>query len=307
MSESRASAAPAQPSNGLALIVGLSLVWGTSWPAMKIVLTELPVWWFRSICLVVGGLAMLAICGLTRTTVRLPAVEVRPLLACTLFNIVGWHLFSGYGITMLPAGRSAIIAYSMPIWAALFGWFVLAEPLTREKIVGLLLGAAGLGILMGPDLLALHAAPIGALCMLGAAMTWAFGTVIFKKTQWSTPVAAIMVWQMLLGAIPITLGALVIEGAPHLALSTGGWVALGFVVVFPVVIGQWTYFKIVRLFPASIAALGTLAVPVIGVLSSAAILGEAVGLRELVALVLICAALASVLIIPALRAGKPVA
>lgn len=307
MNESRAPAAPAPASNGLALIVGLSLVWGVSWPAMKIVLTELPVWWFRSICLVFGGLAMLAICVLTRTKIRVPTSEVRPLLACALFNIVGWHLFSGYGIAMLPAGRSAIIAYSMPIWAALFGWFVLAEPLTREKVTGLVLGVAGLGILMGPDLVAIQAAPIGALCMMGAALTWAYGTVVFKKTQWSTPVAAIMVWQMLLGAVPITLGALAIEGAPHIDLSTRGWIALGFVLAFPVVLGQWTYFKIVRLFPASVAALGTLAVPVIGVLSSAAILGEAVGLREMIALVLICLALASVLIIPALRAGKPTA
>jgi drug/metabolite transporter (DMT)-like permease len=307
MNEPRAPAAPAPASNGLALIVGLSLVWGVSWPAMKIVLTELPVWWFRSICLVFGGLAMLAICALTRTKVRVPASEVRPLLACALFNIVGWHLFSGYGIAMLPAGRSAIIAYSMPIWAALFGWFVLAEPLTREKVTGLVLGVAGLGILMGPDLVAIQAAPIGALCMMGAALTWAYGTVVFKKTQWSTPVAAIMVWQMLLGAVPITLGALAIEGPPHIDLSTRGWIALGFVLAFPVVLGQWTYFKIVRLFPASVAALGTLAVPVIGVLSSAAILGEAVGLREMIALVLICLALASVLIIPALRAGKPTA
>ena len=60
------------------------------------------------------------------------------------------------------------------------------------------------------------------------------------------------------------------------------------------------------MFPAAIAAMGTLAVPIVGVYSSALILGEPVGWQELTALVLTCSALASVLVLPALRRGEKV-
>jgi drug/metabolite transporter (DMT)-like permease len=63
--------------------------------------------------------------------------------------------------------------------------------------------------------------------------------------------------------------------------------------------GQWAYFKIVHLFPASIAAIGTLAIPIVGVFSSALMLDEAVGISDLMALALICSALVSVLVPPA--------
>ena len=69
----------------------------------------------------------------------------------------------------------------------------------------------------------------------------------------------------------------------------------------PMVFCQWAFFKVVRLFPAAIASIGTLAVPVIGVYSSALILGEPVGWIEFAAMALICGALAIVLVLPALR------
>ena len=67
---------------------------------------------------------------------------------------------------------------------------------------------------------------------------------------------------------------------------------------------HWAWFSVVRLFPAAIAAIGTLAIPIVGVFSSALVLGEPVGLRELASLGLVCAALAVVLLLPALRQAK---
>ena len=81
------------------------------------------------------------------------------------------------------------------------------------------------------------------------------------------------------------------------ALSERALLALLYVFAFPMLFCQWAYFKTVRLFPASIAAIGTLAIPVLGVYSSALLLGEPAGLQEFFALVLICAALACVLLL----------
>ena len=171
------------PATGLALLAFITLGWGLNWPAMKIALTELPVWWFRAACVWSGGLGLIAIARLSGRSLLPPPGERRPLLVCALFNVLAWHLFTGYGISLMPAGRAAIIAFTMPLWAALIASLVLGEPLTRAKVIGLGLGLAGLAVLIGQDLVVVHRAPLGALFMLLAALAWASGTVAVKRMK----------------------------------------------------------------------------------------------------------------------------
>ncbi len=301
----RRDSAQALPPLGFLLLAGLALFWGGNWPAMKVVLGEIPVWPFRSICLIVGGVALLTLSRLSGRSIRVPSNEIKPLLVCVVFNILGWHLLSGYGISLIEAGRASIIAFTMPVWAALFGRFVLGEALTPAKLFGLLLGVAGLTVLIGPDLRSLGAAPLGAAFMLGAAISWAMGTVVMKRFRWTIPVATLAGWQLLIGAVPITLGAFAFEEFPNPAdLSLPALASLLYILSFPMVFCHWAWFTVVRLFPAAMAAIGTLAIPIVGVLSSGLLLGEPVGSRELAALALVCAALAVVLVLPGLRAAK---
>ncbi len=295
----------ALPPIGFLLLAGLTVFWGANWPAMKIAFTELPVWWFRAGCLWFGGLGLILIARFSGLSLRVPIVERGPLLLCALFNGVGWHLSSGYGISLMPAGRAAIIAFTMPVWASLLGSFLLDEAITKAKLIGLALGMGGLAVLIGPDLMVLETAPLGALFMLMAAVSWATGTVLLKRFHWSVPTTVLVGWQLIAGALPVSLGALLLEAPPELAgLSREALLAVAYIFLFPMVFCQWAFFRTVRLFPATIAAIGTLAIPVVGVYSSAVILGEAVGWREFIALLLICSALASVLL-PAGRKSAP--
>lgn len=293
------------PRAGYVLLAAVTLFWGINWPGMKIALAELPVWWFRTMCVWAGAIGLLTIAKLSGASLRMPRVEVPRLLLVALFAMAGWQIFSAYGVSLMPAGRASIIAFTMPVWASFLGAYFLNEPITRSKIVGLVLGVAGLGVLMGEDLLVFGKAPLGALFMLGAALTWAIGTVLFKKHKWATPLTVLVGWQLAAAAVPITLVAMMTEPVPDLTqLSMRAIVSLIYLFALPMIFCQWAYFKVVSIFPASIAAMGTLAVPVVGVYSSALILGEPVGWRELVSLVLICAALVSVLVVPALRAAR---
>ncbi|MEM1201064.1 MAG: DMT family transporter [Pseudomonadota bacterium] len=293
------------PAAGFFLLAGVTLFWGANWPGMKIALAELPVWWFRSMSVGAGALGLLVIARLSHGTLRVPLREMVPLAVCAIFAIMGWHVFAAYGVSMMPAGRASIIAFTMPVWASIFGSFLIGEPFTKPKVIGLMLGLGGLAVLMGEDLVVLGAAPVGGLFMLMAAISWGFGTVLFKRQAWSAPVATIVGWQLLTAFVPITVVALLTEPVPDLtALSAKTWWALAYLFALPMVFCQWAYFKVVTIFPAAIAAMGTLAVPIVGVYSSALILGEPVGWQELTALVLICSALASVLVVPALLNGK---
>ncbi len=289
----------------LLLLASLSLFWGLNWPGMKIILAEVPVWWFRSICLLAGGSILLAVSAVSGKRWRLQRNEYRPVMLCGSFAILGWMVFSAYGVSLMPAGRASIIAFTMPLWASLIAHFVLGESLTRVRLIGLALGLLGLAVLIGPDLVILQRAPLGALFMLMAAISWATGTILIKKTSWEIPAISNVAWQLLFSAIPVTLVAALSEPFPDPAeLSANALLALLYLILFPMSYCQWAYFRVVGLLPASLAAIGTLTVPLIGVYSSHLVLGESVGYSELIALILIVTALALVMLVPAWQKSR---
>ena len=187
----------------------------------------------------------------------------------------------------------------------ILGSIFLNEPLTKTKITALVLGLSGLAVLIGPDLMSVKSSPIGALCMMGAAISWACGTVIFKRSQWHASTSALAGWQLLLGGIPIAIGAILYEQSfDPSQISFQAYYSLGYVLAFPMIFCQWAYFKSVRTFPASLAAISTLGIPVVGAFLSALIVGEHLGYQEFGALILICAALGAVLVLPTFRKNK---
>ena len=287
------------------LLASLSRFCGLNWPGMKIILAEVTVWWFRALCLLAGGAILMTISTLSGNRCRLQRGELGPILLCGSFAILGWMVFSAYGVSLMPAGRASIIAFTMPLWATLAAAWVLGERITPLKICGLALGLSGLGVLIGPDLLILQRAPLGAFFMLLAAVSWAIGTILVKRIDWRLPTLSNVSWQLLMSAIPVTAIALIAEPFPQFGeLSTAALLACVYIVLFPMSFCQWAYFKTVGLLPASIAAIGTLMVPVIGVYSSYLILGELVGLSEIVALLLVLSALVLVLLLPAWKRAR---
>jgi len=142
-------------------------------------------------------------------------------------------------------------------------------------------------------------AGVGSLFMLGAAISWAAGTVSIKYFNWTIPVAVFTGWQLIIGAIPVVIGALILEPITVIfQLSWQAILAMTFIIMVPIIFGQWAWFKVVSLFPAIIASIGTILIPIISVFSSALVLGEPIGLQELAALAIVVAALAVVMIRP---------
>ncbi len=274
------------------LLCCLILVWGLFWPAMKVALTEIPVLTFRAACAVVGAAGLFALAAGRGNRLGVARADRRMLLLAAFLNIFAWFALTGIAVRNLPAGRAVLLAYTMPLWSFLLATLFLGERPGALRYLGLALGLGGIGVLAENDLRRLDdSAALGVAAMLFGALLHAAGMIVQKRTPWQTPLLAQSAWQLTLGGAPLLLLALWID-LPHLRMP--GWQALAagaYVVVFGVVFGYFAWFRVVAALPATTSSMATLPVPVLGVFIAALWLGEPVGWREVLALLLIVGAL----------------
>ena len=136
----------------LALLV-TAFSWGLNWPVLKLVLLEWPPLTFR-VFTGAGGVALLICVALLRGE-RLwpPQGQWLRLVVSAVLNISSWMGLASLSLLWLDASEAAIIAYTMPVWAAMLAWPVLGERPTRLRVAGLVLGLSGMSVLMAGQLL----------------------------------------------------------------------------------------------------------------------------------------------------------
>jgi drug/metabolite transporter (DMT)-like permease len=295
------------PRLGLVLLVGLSFAWGLNWPFMKIVLQEIPLWTFRAWSCVAAGLMLLALGRLTGGRVKPTPAEWRPIIVGAVFNVTIWHVFVALGIMKMASGHAAVLAFTMPLWSAIISVAFLGEKMSGRVALALVLGIGGIVVLLSRDFSAVGASPLGAVFMLTASVGWAIGTLYQKRQRFTVGTLALAGWQLALGTVPMFVILPFAEGVHFPQASAAAWGAATYTTVVALVFAYFAWFKIVSLFPASVAGIGTLLTPVIGMVSGAVVLGEPFGWREILAVILIGSALVLVLIIPALRPRAAVA
>jgi drug/metabolite transporter (DMT)-like permease len=297
------SSAPAATSGitaaALIPVLVLTFVWGCNWPILKMGVAEIAPLYFRGLTLPLAGIGLLAIAYFSGERIAVPRSLWARVACLALFNIAIWNGLILFGVRQLPAGRSAILAYTMPVWTVLISLFVLHEPLSRRRIVGLVLGMAGMTLLLGDDFRQLQRAPTAALLILAAAFAWAIGTVLLRKWKVAVPQNALTAWLMIIGSAPLVLLGPVFAPWPDLAaLSKDAWFAVIYNIVLAGTLAHWAWFTLARTLPVAISSMSSLAVPVVGVFSGMVVLNERPGTAEWVALLLVMGALVAVLWTP---------
>jgi drug/metabolite transporter (DMT)-like permease len=286
------------------MLVGVSLAWGLSWPAMKIALDEIPPFSMRTGTSGLATVTLFALALLQRRRVRIPSpVAGVHLVIAGVLNVACFTLFSAFAQLATATSRVAVLTYTMPIWAALLAYPILGERLNVVRAGSLLLCATGLAVLVYPLLGSNDL--IGLVLALSTAVTWAAGTVYLKWARIDADPIAIAAWQVLV-ALVITVGCLLVfEGWPH------WWPvhprALGAMIFAGMAGSAFAYllwFEIVRRLPATAAALGVLSAPVVGVVASTLVLGERPSIHDIIGFVLILAAAACVLLAPTARSPE---
>ncbi len=300
----RVAASERIPTVGLVLVAILVLLWGSNFPAMKVGLSEIPPFTFRAVS---NGIAVVGLLGIGRLIMghrlAVPRRDLAPLLLVATLNIAGWQLFLTFGLLRIDAAKAIIIAYTMPLWAALFGWLFLKEILSGPRLAGIAIGFGGVAVLNFHTFDAAAVSVTGVLLTLGAALCWAAGTVALKLHRWQMPTITLTGWQVAIGSIPMVIGMAILEDpSAMLQASTPALLGLLYTAIIAMVICHWVWNSLLRMIPAAAAATSTLAIPICGVYVSALVLGDQVGRREAAALALVVAGLFLVLLWPVVRA-----
>ena len=294
-------APPAIPRRALVLLAVLTLVWGTNWPLFPYAVREVSVWTFRAVAVLGAGLVLLAVARARGLSLAIPRRHWRTVAVATCFYLVLWNIASTYAALMIPSGQAAVLGFTMPLWAALFGWLIGGQRLTGRLLLALALGAAAVGLLMWRSLGVYAQAPLGVALGLLAGIGWAIGTMILKRGQVAVPAMVLTGWQLLLTALPTGIGAIVLGDGHWFMPSWTSLLVIGYIMLVPMSIGNVAWFTIVGLLPTTVAGLSSILVPVVAMVSGAIIHGEPLGPAQWAAMAC-CAAALRLALVPA-RAG----
>jgi len=282
----------------LILLALLTLCWGFNWPIMKFGVTDYPPLTFRILGMF-GALPVLWIAAqMQGASLKIPTGQFKPLIILSIPNALLWNVFMIMGITMLSSGRSAILGYTMPVWAVLFGLFLYREKLKPLAWFGIACAFFGTMLLLSSEFGKLSGQPMGSILMLLAAATWGYGTVQMKRSTLAMPTIAMTFWMVLLSSVVLLLAAIVFESADWRMPNLLQWAAIAYnaILVFGFAFVVW--FRLARTLPPVASGLSVMMIPVVGVFSGAWILGETPHWQDYGAMVLILIAMATVLLKP---------
>jgi len=247
---------------------------------MKLGVQYMPPLWFAAARIFLGSLILF---GLLAIQGRVSFPE-RPdwmiVITITIFQIALPTALIHSGLLFLGAGRSAVLVYTMPLWVSPLTYFFLKEKIDSLKIVGLILGLIGIAILFNPLAFDFSDRSLlfGNSLMLIASFSFATTIILLRRNLSSTPIIKLVPWQLLLGSVFLSIAAVGIEGIPEVKWSPSLFAIMAY--NGPIASGFcfWAYITISSNLPAMNTSIGTLGIPVVGVVSSALFLGESLKL-----------------------------
>ena len=283
------------------LLAGVVLMWGANWPVLRMAVGQI-----GPLGLAVGrltiGTTALFLAALVSRQLRWPARRDHAIVFWTGVLQMGAYIaLVTVALQWVPAGRSAILAYTTPLWVVPLARAWLGERLTGRRLAGLALGLAGIAVLFAPAILAgTHPTTpddkvlIGYGLLLAASVCWAVNIVQIRAHLWLASPLALAPWQTGLALLLLLPLYVVLEGGRPVHWSPPLVGALAYNGVIGSALAFWAMTSVNRALPAVTTSLGTLGVPAVGLIGAAVFLGEPIGFYDIAGLLLVGAGLALV-------------
>jgi len=236
-----------------------------------------PLW--MGVFRVLGALLVILIITASSGNLRMPVRSDLPIISSlAIFRLAAVFTMVFTGLQLIPPGRSSVIVWTASLWTVPLAAAFLGEKMVGRRWVGLWLGISGVLVLFEPWQLSWSEPGVilGHVLLILAAMTNAATSVHIRGHRWTmTPLQAIP-WQLAGAAIILLILALVTDGIPEI-----DWTGqLGWIVAYQGLLATgtafWAQIVILRNLAAVSTNLTLMAVPVVGVVSSALFVGEEV-------------------------------
>lgn len=287
----------------LVLLALLTLIWGCNWPVMKIGVSGYQPFAFRALCMWLGLPVLALAMVVMRQSFHIPRAKWGELLALAVTNMFIWQALMMLALAQLSSGRSAILGYSMPIFAALLSVLFYGERLGLRQVLGVLAAGVGVVLLLWHEMTALSGKPWGVLCALLAAASWAYGIRQIRASQIGVSALALTFWMMAMTAVVLSVLSLLFE--PRWTWpSPTVWSTLAYNAVLAMGFASTAQVYLARTLPPLASSLSVMMIPVLGVFTGAAWLSEVLHWQDWAAMVLMVVAIGSVLL-PTRGAVKP--
>lgn len=267
----------------------LSVTWGYTWVLAKQALDYAPPFAFAAERSFGGALALFVALKLMGRPLKLIAPGAT--LAIGLFQITGFMALSTWALVEGGPGKTAVLIFTMPIWVLLLAWPILGERIRGTQWLAAASTLTGLLLIIEPW--NMHTSLFSKFLGVMAALCWAIGTVLIKRLRAKQQVdlLSLTTWQMLLGAVPLVLLAVVVPEHPTDWSATYIGI-LAFMSVISTAFCWWLWITLLDRVPAWEASLSVLGTPVVAIVSARLALGEDFSFGEVVGILLIGAGLA---------------
>ena len=270
--------------------VALVLLWGSAFSALKVGLEYAPPVLFAGVRSILGGLMML-LAALAWGGSPKFRCDWAVLALLSALNVVLFLGLQTIAIMFLPSGSAAVLIYLQPILVGVFAWLFLGEGLTTRKVVGLLLGFSCIAAVIAGGLLVdlPPGAPLGVAFGIGAALSWALGTVYFKKVQDRVATLWAVAVPFLAGGIVLTALGLLVESPAEITWNTPFLASLLYSSLLGTAVAWLLWLGLVRAGEASRVSAYIFFVPLVAVLIGAIFLDETLSPSLLVGATLVVA------------------
>ena len=250
----------------------LVVFWGSAFSVVKIGLEYSPPMLFAGLRTLLGGLAMLLVAMAWGGNPHLKR-DWPVFLLLAAFNVVFFIGFQTSAILYLPSGTAAVLVYLQPILVGLLAWFILGEPLSAAKVLGLVLGFSGI-VAVSTGSLSGVISPVGVVFGVGSAFFWALGTVFFKRYEARISTMWAVALPFVIGGGVLTVFGTTVESWSDVAFSDPLLASLAYVSLVGIAAAWLLWFGLIRAGEASRVAAYVFFVPLVGIVVGAIFLGE---------------------------------
>ncbi|KAA1170836.1 DMT family transporter [Marinobacter salinexigens] len=275
--------------NGYMLLAFTALTWGVNFPILKMGLDYSPPLLYTTIRMILGTATMFLIAR-AMGILRLPhRADVPVVFSVGILQNMGFITLVTVGMQFMPAGRAAILAYTSPIWVVPAAAMFLGERFTLPRLLGTGLGLAGLMAIFNPMAIDWNAKGTitgGGLIVL-ATLVWTAGLVHVRRHHWRGDVLSLIPWQLLSSVFLLVPLSLLMEDASSIRWEPAFWVNIIFSGAIASGVCVAAQVGAIRSLPAVTMSLSSAAVPAVGLVSAAIILGEQPGASDIVGFCLI--------------------